>query len=108
MGQTAWDGHRLSLGGVSSVALKSFLERNPNITEIQLCLDSDNAGRDAATRIVGELLANKQNFDKRIIVAPPPIGKDYADTAKAIQQIHMEKSKTINRPHEAVFHAERA
>jgi hypothetical protein len=108
IGQTGWDGYRLSLGGVSSLALNSFLERNPGINEIYLCLDSDKAGRDATTRIVGELISNKQFSDKRIIVAPPPIGKDYADTAKAIQQFHIEKSKTISRPQGAVLHAERA
>jgi hypothetical protein len=40
----AWDGHRLSLGGTSSVALLSFLERNPRITRVMLHLDNDSAG----------------------------------------------------------------
>ncbi|MCL1882470.1 MAG: DUF3991 and toprim domain-containing protein [Defluviitaleaceae bacterium] len=100
MGQTEWDGHRLSLGGVSSLALISFLERNPDITNIQLCLDSDKAGKEATQRIIGELLSDKRFSDKTIIVAPPPIGKDYADTLKAIQQLHMEKSKTTYRQNE--------
>jgi len=100
MGQTAWDGHRLSLGGVSSLALISFLERNPDITNIHLCLDSDKAGKEATTRIISELLSDKRFSDKKISVAPPPIGKDYADTLKAIQQLHMEKSKTTYRQNE--------
>jgi len=37
----------------------------------------------------------------KITVAPPPVGKDYADTAKAISQNSIEKS-TISRPREAV------
>ena len=103
IGQTGWDGHRLSLSGVSSLALISFLERNPDITNIQLCLDSDKAGKEATSRIIRELLNDRRFSDKRIIVAPPPIGKDYADTLKAIQQLHMEKSKTSCRRHEAAF-----
>ena len=102
MGQTGWDGHRLSLGGSSSIALNSFLERNPGITNIQLCLDSDKAGKEATNRIIRELLNDKRFSDKRITAVPPPIGKDYADTAKAIQQLNMKEHK-INRSHEAVF-----
>jgi len=37
--QTGWDGHRLSLGGVSSAAFNGFFARNPQINNIQLCLD---------------------------------------------------------------------
>ena len=103
IGQTGWDGHRLSLGGVSSLALISFLERNPNITNIQLCLDNDKAGKEATSRIIKELLSDKRFSHMKITVAPPPIGKDYADTLKAIQQLNKEKSKSNYRPHEAVF-----
>jgi hypothetical protein len=49
------------------------------------------------------LLNNKQFLDKKVIVAPPPIGKDYADTLKAIQQLHMEKSQTAYRQNEGVL-----
>jgi hypothetical protein len=103
IGQTGWDGHRLSLGGVSSLALDGFLERNPDITNIQICLDNDKAGKEAASRIIKELLADKRFSKMRITVAPPPIGKDYADTLKAIHQINKEKSKTTDRPHGAVL-----
>ena len=99
IGQTGWDGHRLSLGGVSSVALNGFLEQNPQITNIQLCLDNDKAGHDATNRIIKELLSDKQYVN--IKIAPPPIGKDYADTARAIQN-SITKS-TVDRPKEAAF-----
>jgi len=102
MGQTGWDGHRLSLGGVSSAALYGFFERNPQITNIQLCLDNDKAGHDATNRIITELLSDKRYSHIKITIAPPPIGKDFADTAKAIQQNSISKS-TIDRPREAVF-----
>jgi hypothetical protein len=102
-GQTGWDGCRLSLGGVSQIALNSFLERNPGVMHIQLCLDSDKAGHDATVRIIGGLLNNKRFSDMKITVVPAAIGKDYADTAKAIQQLNSERATTINRPFEAVF-----
>ena len=102
IGQTGWDGHRLSLGGTSSDAIMGFLERNPQVTSIQLCLDNDKAGHDATNRIIKELLNDKRFSRMKITVAPPPIGKDYADTLQAIKQSSIEKS-TIPRPKEAAF-----
>jgi len=101
IGQTGWNGFRLPLGGVSSQALIGFLERHPQINNIQLCLDNDKAGLDATNRIIKELLSDKRLSHIKITVAPPPIGKDYADTLQAINQNSI--SKSINRPKEAVF-----
>jgi hypothetical protein len=101
-GQTRYDGFRLSLGGVSSSALNGFLEWHPKITSIQIALDNDKAGHDATNRIINELLSDKRYAHIKVSVAPPPIGKDYADTLKAITQNSISKS-TINRPKEAVF-----
>ena len=102
MGGDKWDGYRLSLGGVGSIALVSFLERNPQIDNIRLCLDNDKAGRDATSRIIRELLGDKRFSYKRIIVSPPPdgLGKDYNDTLQAIIQQHRQKSRS-GRSHEA-------
>lgn len=94
---TGWDGYRLALGGVGSLALFSFLERNPQITDIQLCLDSDKAGIDATKRIIGELRADKRFCNIKVTVTPSPIGKDFADAIKTIQQSHM-KQHQISRP----------
>lgn len=91
-----WDGYRLSLGGVASLALISFLERHPEITNIQLCLDNDKAGLTATNRIIGELLSDKRFSHIKLSVVPPPIGKDYSDTLGAILQLNKEKS-TQNR-----------
>lgn len=123
MGSNKWDGYRLSLGGVSSVALISFLERHPEITTIQLCLDNDKAGLTATNRIIGELLSDKQKPEEtgatngsvfshsgkimrfsniKLSVVPAPIGKDYSDTLNAILQLNKDKSNE-NRPHKAVF-----
>jgi hypothetical protein len=102
IGKTGWDGHRLSLGGVSSAALYGFLERNPQITSVWLCLDNDSAGHDATNRIIKELMSNKRYQHIKITTAPPPIGKDYADTVLAVKQNSISKS-SIDRPKEAAF-----
>jgi len=102
IGQTGWDGHRLSLGGTSSDSVVGFLERNPHISAIRFCLDNDKTGQDATNRIIKELLDNKLYQHIKIEVAPPPIGKDYADTMLAIKQNHIKKSIT-DRPIEAAF-----
>ena len=91
IGQTGFDGYRLSLGGVSSKALIGFLERHHNITNIQLCLDADKSGKTATDRIIQELLNDKRFSHIKITVASPPAGKDYADTLLAIQKQYIEK-----------------
>ena len=87
-----FDGHRLSLAGTASVALTSFLERNPDIQNIYLCLDNDQAGEKATERIVKELLSDSRFADMNIIIAPPPIGKDYNETLTGIQQLIAERN----------------
>jgi hypothetical protein len=91
-----FDGFRLSLAGTSSAALNGFLERNPDIEIIYLCLDNDSAGQKATERIVNELLSDSRFADKDIIIAPPPIGKDYSDTLMGIRQLLAER-KTPER-----------
>lgn len=53
--------YRLSLGGTSYVALISFLEKHPKISQIKLCLDNDKAGREGA-EIIRKLLAENESF----------------------------------------------
>jgi hypothetical protein len=100
IGQTGWDGHRLSLGGVGNKALSGFLERNPQITCVHLCLDSDQPGRDATERTIRDLMSDRRHSGMKLIIAPAPIGKDYSDTLKAIRQTALKKPN-INR-HQAV------
>ena len=72
-----WDGHRLSLGGTSPVALTAFLERNPHISAITLCLDNDAPGR-TATGKIRRLIAETSAFQHIATTdRPPPTGKDY-------------------------------
>ena len=87
-----FDGYRLSLAGTGSLALNSFLERHPDIQNIHLCLDADPAGEKATERIIKELLSDSRFADKNIIVAPPPLGKDYGDTIIGIRQLLTERN----------------
>ena len=45
----------LSLGGISSVALMTFLSERPQITSVFLCLDNDQAGNEACEKLAGEI-----------------------------------------------------
>ena len=95
------DCHRLSLGGVSSLALISFLERNKQINHVHISLDNDAAGKDATDRIIKELLVDKRFSHIKLIIAPPPLGKDFNDTLQAIKQLN--KEHTQNRSKQADF-----
>jgi len=77
--QQGWgfDIHRLSLGGTSSVALISFLERNPQITRVMLHLDLDAAGITAARDIKAQLKADSRFKHIRVSYNPPRGAKDY-------------------------------
>lgn len=96
-----WDGYRLSLGGVSNLALKSFLERHPEIDHVWLSLDNDKAGMEATIRIIREFLTDKRYSHLKITVQPPPFGKDFNDTLGVVQQLNKEKALS-DRQHKAV------
>ncbi len=51
-----YNDHRLSLGGVETIALDQYLSDHPNIKDIVLRLDNDSVGRSAAERIQVELV----------------------------------------------------
>ena len=89
-----WDGHRLSLGGTSPVALMPFLERKPQIIRITLHLDSDEAGLTAARKIKAELAADKKLKHIRVSVNPPRRGHDYNEALlNAIRMEHEQKKQ---------------
>ena len=87
-----WDGHRLSLGGVVSKALDNFLEQNPGITHIWLCLDKDKAGHEANKRIIGELLQDPRHKNIKVTVSIPPLGKDWSESLVAVRQMQRDIS----------------
>ena len=45
----------LSLGGISGVALMTFLSERPQITSVFLCLDNDQAGNEACEKLAEEI-----------------------------------------------------
>jgi hypothetical protein len=66
-----FDHHLISLGGVTDKALQTFLKVNTNIDTIMLCLDNDQAGHDACSRI------NEQYGRDYRILRHKPNGKDF-------------------------------
>jgi len=87
----AWDGHRLSLGGTSDVALIAFLERNSQITRVILHLDNDAAGLIAAWKIKTRLAEDKRFQHIRVSINPPRRGKDYNEAL--LQSINLERER---------------
>ena len=78
----------LSLGGVSRVALMTFLSERPQITSVFLCLDNDHAGNEACEKLAGEIP------DGYRVIRLKPARKDWneilcdenADRKKVIQE----------------------
>ena len=80
----------ISLGGVNNpskisennkipIAIKEFLEKNPNINEIHLHLDNDEVGR-YASKSLQEVLSKKYT----VLDSPAPLGKDCNDYLKYV------------------------
>ena len=68
-----WKEHtRLSLSGTSDVALEKFLEIHPDIKNIYVCLDNDDAGRTASEHILKKYSDN--GYHTQILL---PSTKDY-------------------------------
>lgn len=71
-----WQGHTyVALCGVSAAPIHHLLETQPQLEEVTLCLDSDEAGQSAARRIATELL-NEWNVT---VSAEFPSQKDWND-----------------------------
>jgi len=86
----AFDGWRLSLGGVSLLALNHFLDNRPEISTCIICTDNDEAGNTVAAKIADTLKPGVV-----CLRAPPLHGKDYNDTLQAMQQtMCLEMSQT--------------
>ena len=85
--------HRLSLGGVSGLALEKFLEDYPNVHTVNLCLDNDEAGRNACeamTKMLGALGEAKGRRYKVNVILPKQ-AKDYNEMLLATN--HSPKAK---------------
>jgi hypothetical protein len=101
-GELAFEGHRLSLGGTAGVALMAYLERNPQINRVSLCLDNDDAGRAAAKKILNTLGADERYKGIAVTAEPPKEGKDYNDFLLHLLKQEKEQQKDGPR-REAVY-----
>lgn len=84
--------NRVSLSGVSDLALSQRLEDDPRIKNIVLCLDNDEKGQQASQRIM-----EKYKDKYKIRISKPPYGKDWNDTLKEAvkkNQLNPSKAKT--------------
>ena len=80
--------NRLSLAGTSDLALPQYLKTHPHTKELILCLDSDQAGRDAAVAISRKY--TDKGYHTRIEL---PTGKDYnEDLLKNIEARKVQKN----------------
>jgi hypothetical protein len=89
------DAHRLSLGGIAPLALTAFLERNPLIESVTLCLDADYAGREGSERI--RIMLGENYPAIHTTIAPPPLGKDYNDALQHERQIGKQSRQHADR-----------
>ena len=69
----------MSKHGSIPLALREFLDDNPQIREIEIHFDRDDAGRSAARSLVKALEGRYL-----VINSPPPQGKDYNDYLKKL------------------------
>ena len=84
-----WQEHTyVALCGVSAAPIYHLLETQPQLEEVTLCLDSDEAGHNAARRIAGELL-REWNVT---VSAEFPSQKDWNDELLAN---HQEESESM-------------
>lgn len=72
-----FENHCISLGGVSDKALDYYLNENPSIKKIMLCLDNDEAGHFACKQIWNKYKAGYK------ILRHEPKGKDFNEDLKA-------------------------
>ena len=78
-----WQNHTyVALCGVSTAPIHHLLETQPQLEEVTLCLDNDEAGHSAARRIAGELL-RKWNVT---VSAEFPTLKDWNDELLSFRQ----------------------
>lgn len=98
------DAHRLSLGGTSDVALLSFLERNPQISHVSLCLDADAAGQKAAKKIEKYLASDARFTHIRVTIDPPSTGKDYNEALLYTVRRQQERNPPGHRKEAGLSH----
>ena len=74
-----YGGYRLSLGCTALLALTRFLEQHPEIKNITVCTDNDEAGDLAAAKIA-------ELTDYRVTRSRPPAGKDWNEALQLYEK----------------------
>ena len=95
------DSHYLSLGGTAPRAMLQFLHDHPNITQVSLCLDNDEAGLTGMERLKQAILEDSELSQRVKLVYhnPPPAehGKDYNEFLCAhIQAVRQKQHQREN------------
>lgn len=85
--------HRVSLGGCSPVALQRYLIDHPEIRFVNLGLDNDQQGRNAAENIK-EMLGDAY----KVYDHTPDFGKDYNEDLMYRQEQYRESKKEFENP----------
>ena len=85
--------HRVSLGGCSPVALQRYLIDHPEIRFVNLGLDNDQQGRNAAENIK-EMLGDAY----KVYDHTPDFGKDYNEDLMYRQEQYRESKKEKEAP----------
>jgi hypothetical protein len=85
--------HRVSLGGCSPVALQRYLIDHPEIEYVNLGLDNDEQGRNAAENIKEMLKDSYKVYDHT-----PTFGKDFNEDLMHRQEQYKESHKEKDDP----------
>ena len=81
-GKNYIEAHRISLGGLSGQPILQILSQYPEIAEIHLNLDNDDAGKEATTRLISLLKTN--DFPEKQIFVNTSILKDWNEDLKVL------------------------
>lgn len=85
---------RLSLEGVGMQPLLTYLQNHPNVREVTLMLDADDAGRRAASQIAQKLQAQGYKVND----VTPPFGKDWNEVLVATRDMEAEQMEHTPQP----------
>lgn len=103
------EAHCISLGGVCDLALERFLNEHPNVTEITLGLDNDEAGRFACEQIrqkygdeysIRRHLPENKDFNEDLIKLSGAVSlnaKGQADEKVEIQEVSNESEMLLSQ-----------
>ena len=84
---------RLSLEGVGYQPLRNYLQAHPNVREVTLMLDADQAGRNAVKQITASLQTDFPGITINDVL--PMYGKDWNNTICEVRSMETELSASV-------------